>query len=164
MFREMRRKAQQLPHQEAERILVEGTSGVLALLGDDGYPYAVPMSYVYNPPYLYFHSAACGHKVDAVKRCGKASFCVVEQDEIHPETLTTHYRSAIAFGQIRLLEDDGQKREALRQIAQRYAPAFMENAAREIEESLDHTHLIALKIEHLTGKEAKELMQKRSAQ
>ena len=164
MFREMRRKAQRLPAREAEELLAQGTSGVLALLGDEDYPYAVPMSYVYLPGRIYFHSAAAGHKVDAVKKHGKASFCVIVQDEVKPEALTTHFRSVIAFGKIRIVEDESEKREALVQLALRYSPSHMEAARREIKESMDHMHLFALEIEHLTGKEARELMQKRSAQ
>ena len=163
MFREMRRCNQQLPDHEAQQILKNGTSGVLALLGDEDYPYAVPMSYVYLPGRIYFHSAVTGHKVDAVKKHGKASFCVIAQDAVQPATLTTHFSSVIAFGKIRIVEDLQEKRDAIEQIALRYAPSHMENAHREIEESMDHMHLIALDIEHITGKEARELMQKRSA-
>ena len=86
MFREMRRKKQALRPEDCARILAQGTSGVLALLGDDGYPYAVPLSYVYHEGRIYFHSAMTGHKLDALRRCPKASFCVVDQDQMVPET------------------------------------------------------------------------------
>ena len=162
MFRPMRRQAQQLPKREAESILQNASSGVLALLGDDGYPYAVPMSYVYLPGKLCFHSAAEGHKVDAIRKHAKASFCVIAQDQVQPASLTTHYRSAIAFGHLRLVGEETEKREILRQLALRYAPMHMEHAQREIEESVDHTCLIVMQIEHLTCKEARELMEKRS--
>ena len=71
MFREMRRKKQQLSMEESRRILDEGTSGVLALSGDEDYPYAVPISYVYDGDRLYFHCAKSGHKLDAVRRSGR---------------------------------------------------------------------------------------------
>lgn len=77
-FREMRRKRQQLSDAESIDILKKSTSGTLALLGDDDYPYAVPISYVYQEGKLYFHSALAGHKVDAIRKCDKASFCVIE--------------------------------------------------------------------------------------
>ena len=92
-FREMRRKRQQLSREESVAILQKSTSGTLALLGDDGYPYAVPMSYVYNEGKLYFHSALTGHKIDAIRKCDKASFCVIEQDDVQPEKYTTFFRS-----------------------------------------------------------------------
>ena len=92
MFREMRRKKQQLSMEESRRILDEGTSGVLALSGDEDYPYAVPISYVYDGDRLYFHCAKSGHKLDAVRRNPKASFCVIGQDQVLPEKYTTLFR------------------------------------------------------------------------
>ena len=77
-FRNMRRKCQQLSNEESIAILEKATAGTLALLGDDDYPYAVPISYVYHVGKLYFHSALTGHKVDAIRKCDKASFCVIE--------------------------------------------------------------------------------------
>ena len=85
MFRAMRRKRQQLSREEAEAILERGTSGVLAVAGDNGYPYAVPLSYVYQDGKLWFHCAKSGHKLDAVRREEKASFCVIDQDLVVPE-------------------------------------------------------------------------------
>ena len=99
-FREMRRKRQQLSEEESIGILQKATSGTLALLGDGGYPYAVPISYVYHERKLYFHSALAGHKVDAIRKCDKASFCVIEKDDVQPEKYTTFFRSVIAFGRI----------------------------------------------------------------
>lgn len=164
MFREMRRQKQQLAHAEAEKLLLQSTSGVLALLGDDDYPYAVPLSHCYVPPYLYFHGAIEGHKIDAVRRHGKASFCVVTQDEVVPQTFSTNYRSAIAFGSIRIVEDTAEKRAAMEALAERFAPGRHAAAQKETEESWNHMHVLAMKIEHLTGKESKALMQQRSKQ
>ena len=76
MFRQMRRKCQQLAEEESTAILQKATAGTLALLGDNDYPYAVPISYVYHEGKLYFHSALAGHKVDAIRKCDKASFCI----------------------------------------------------------------------------------------
>lgn len=81
-FRAMRRKRQHLSDEESIGILQKVTSGTLALLGDNDYPYAVPISYVYYDGKLYFHSALSGHKVDAIRQCDKASFCVIEQDDV----------------------------------------------------------------------------------
>ena len=110
MFRTMRRAKQQLSREAAVEILAKNTGGTLALLGDEDYPYAVPMSYVYFDGKLYFHSADTGHKIDAVARHEKASFCVIDQDRVVPEKYTTHYRSVIAFGRARLVEDAAEKR------------------------------------------------------
>ena len=92
MFREMRRKKQILSEEETAEVLNRGTSGVLALLGDDDYPYAVPVSYVYCDSKLYFHGAKSGHKIDAVKKCDKASFCVIDRDDVVPEEYTTYFK------------------------------------------------------------------------
>ena len=85
MFREMRRKKQLLSEEACIAVLDRGTSGVLAVSGDDGYPYTVPLSYVYCDGKIYFHSAKSGHKIDAIKNSSKVSFCVIDQDKIVPE-------------------------------------------------------------------------------
>lgn len=113
MFREMRRNKQLLSNNESVEILKNGTSGVLALLGDNEYPYAVPISYVYDNSKIYFHGAKSGHKIDAIRKCNKASFCVIAQDEIHPEKYTTYFKSVITFGKIRILEDENEIRQAI---------------------------------------------------
>lgn len=97
MFPEMRRKKQQLTQEESIEILLKGSSGVLALLGCEDYPYAVPLSYVYEDHKIYFHGAKEGHKLDAIKKHNKASFCVIRQDQVSPEKFTTLYKSVIAF-------------------------------------------------------------------
>lgn len=161
MFRAMRRSAQQLAPKEAQSILRAATSGVLALLGDEDYPYAVPMSYVAAGETLYFHSAAEGHKIDAVKKHAKASFCVIARDDVHPETFTTHFQSVIVFGRVRMVENEQEKRAAMEAIARRYSPAFAHEAHAEISSSWNRLTIIALDIEHITGKEARELMTSR---
>lgn len=100
MFRDLRRIGQELSLEESIDILIKGTSGVLALLGDNDYPYAVPISYAYDNSKLYFHGAKSGHKIDAIKKHDKASFCVIAQDKIRPEEYTTYFRSVIVFGKI----------------------------------------------------------------
>lgn len=155
----MRRKRQQLSEEESIGILVKASSGVLAVLGDEGYPYAVPLSYVYHEGRLIFHSAVAGHKVDAIRACDKASFCVIQQDLVSEEKFTTFFRSVIAFGRIRILEDDVQKLEAIRVLARKYSPhVSMENTNVEIQRGFPHLLMFVLEIEHLTGKQAKELM------
>ena len=121
MFREMRRKRQQLSEKEAAAVLERGTSGVLAVLGDGGYPYAVPLSYVYQDGKIYFHCAGSGHKLDGIRNCDKVSFCVIDQDEVHPEKYTTYFRSVIAFGKARILEED-EKRKTILLLTEKYCP------------------------------------------
>ena len=103
MFREMRRKRQALSKEACEQILKDGKTGVLALLGDDDYPYTVPLNYCYENGKLYFHCAKSGHKIHPVKKCAQASFCVIAQDEIVPQKSTTHFRSVLPCGQVSIV-------------------------------------------------------------
>lgn len=161
MFSEMRRKNQALDRAECESILTLCTHGVLALDGDDGYPYAVPLSYVYTDGRIFFHCAAEGHKLRAIRRNDRASFCVVSQDDVVPERFTTHYRSVIVFGRVRELEGS-DKRAAIELLARRYSPNEPDAAiAAEIDGSFAHMCVLELIIEHMTGKEARELMEMR---
>lgn len=156
MFRKMRRSKQELPADEALRLLEAGSSGVLALLGDGGWPYAVPLSYAYAAGKLYFHCARAGHKLDAVRNEPRASFCVVAQDLVVPEKYTTHYRSVIAFGRVRILEDGDEKRRGIELLAERFAPDDSAGHRRRVVDSeWDNFCVLEFDIEHLTGKEAK---------
>ena len=164
MFREMRRKRQQLPDNECIEILESATSGVLAALGDEDYPYAVPLSYVYADGKIYFHCAKTGHKLDAIKKHNKASFCVIARDEIVPERYTTHYKSVIAFGKARILENASEIRESIELLAKKYNPTdTAEHRSAEIEREYSALCMIELKIEHLTGKECIELTRQRES-
>ena len=158
----MRRKRQQLSDAEAIGILQRATSGTLALSGDGGYPYAVPVSYVYADRQFFFHSAMSGHKVDAIKNCPKASFCVVEQDLVRPKEYTTYYRSVIAFGRVRIVEDEAERTRIARLLGDKYNPDDEESLRKELEKGLAHMLVIQFDIEHLTGKEAIELARKHS--
>ena len=162
MFREMRRSKQKLTEDEAIEILEKGKSGVLALLGDDDYPYAVPISYVYCDSKIYFHGAKNGHKIDAIRKCPKASFCVIEQDQIIPEEYTTYFRSIIAFGKIRIMEDESEMRKAVMALALKYNQTDNPQG-REAAINRDWKPLcmIEFDIEHITGKEAIELTRAR---
>ena len=157
-FRPMRRKRQQLSEEECIHILQMATSGTLALLGDGGYPYALPISFVYDDGKLYFHSAMSGHKVDAIRSCDKASFCVVDQDCVMPAEYTTYFRSVIAFGRIHIVMDETEKLTIARALGNRYNPNQEEALQKELEHGLSRMLAIRLDIEHLTGKEAIELV------
>ena len=157
-FREMRRKRQQLSEEESIGILQKATAGILALLGDKGYPYAVPISYVYANGKLYFHSSLSGHKVDAIRNCDKASFCVIDKDDVQPEKYTTFFRSVIAFGRIHIIEDEQEKQETARLLGNRYNPDQEEALQKELEKGLARMVMIRFDMEHLTGKQAIEMV------
>ncbi|MFG6355298.1 MAG: pyridoxamine 5'-phosphate oxidase family protein [Acetatifactor sp.] len=158
MFRTMRRDKQLLSQEQTVAILEQGTAGVLALSGDGGYPYAVPISYVYSDNKIFFHSAVDGHKIDAVKRSDKASFCVVDQDCVVPEEYTTYYKSVIAFGRIRILTEDSEKNAAIELLAKKYHPSDTpQGRGAAIAQAWSRMNLLELHIEHITGKAAREL-------
>lgn len=135
---------------------------MLALLGDNDYPYAVPISYVYDDGKVYFHSAKSGHKIDAIQRTAKASFCVIDEDLVVPEEYTTYFRSVIAFGRIRIVEDDSEKRAAIEKLAIKYAPEdTAANRDYAISREWKPLCMLEMTIDHVTGKEAIELVKER---
>lgn len=162
MFRKMRRFKQELTQEEAIQILNNNTAGVLAVLGDEGYPYSVPLSYVFVDNKIYFHTAKTGHKIDAIKNYDKASFCVIDQNQIMPEEYTTYFRSVIAFGKIHLLETPEEIIPAIQKLAMKYHPTdHEENRNKMINRDIKQMGMIELEIEHLTGKEAIELVRQK---
>ncbi len=158
MFREMRRKKQLLSAAETIEILQTCTSGVLAVSGDNDYPYAVPLSYVYKEGKLFFHLAKEGHKLDGIAKNDRVSFCVIQADQVIPKSLTTHFRSAIVFGRARILTDDSEKKFALQCLVEKYSPDYVPEGQSEIERSLSRVCVAELKIEHMTGKAAIEII------
>ncbi len=159
-FRPMRRVRQQLTNETCLEILRNATSGTLAVLGDADYPYAVPLSFVYTDGIIYFHSAKSGHKIDAIMHHDKASFCVIDKDEIHGDEFTTYFRSVIAFGRITIVSSLVEKLEGAKLLGRKYNPGDEAALTRELEKGLAHMELLRLDIEHLTGKEAIELIGK----
>jgi uncharacterized protein len=158
MFREMRRKRQLLSEAETVEMLQSCTSGVLAVQGDDDYPYAVPLSFAYEDGKLFFHAARGGHKLDAIERNEKVSFCVIDADDVVQGSFTTHFRSAIAFGKARIVTDDDERRHALRRLARKYSPDYLEAADSEIEGAWNRVSVVEIDIEHMTGKAALEIV------
>ena len=163
MFREMRRIRQQLSLEESEKILTEATHGVLGLIGDDGYPYAVPVSHVYQDGKIYFHGARSGHKMDAVRSNDKVSFCVVAQDEVIPYKRTTAFISVIAFGRARLVEDEAGLRRIATLIGKKYSGNYPIDCQIEIDQAVAGARMscVEITVEHLTGKCGLEVLRKR---
>jgi len=158
MMREMRRFKQALTREQCDEILNRGTSGVLAVAGEDGWPYAGPLSYVWKDGRVLFHFALAGHKLDAVRREERASFCVIDRDQVVPEEYTTYYRSVIVFGRARVIGDPVEKRRAIEALAEKYRPGFPEAMAAEIDGSWDRFLMVELIPERVSGKQARELM------
>ncbi len=162
MFRELRRKNQLLSEKESIDILTRNTSGTLACAGDNDYPYAVPLSYVYSDGKIYFHCAVEGHKLDAIKRNSKVSFCVIDTDDVLPEKFTTCFKSVIVFGKVVIIEDDNEKRRTLEILARKYSPDDDAGIEKEINGAIGRTCMVKIDIEHMTGKEGIEFTRMRN--
>jgi len=155
MFREMRRSKQLLSREDTLAVMNRCTNGVLACLGDDGYPYAVPLSYVYFNDKIYFHSAKVGHKIDAITKNPKVSFAVIDEDTIVSEEYTTYFSSVIAFGKARIVEGD-ERLEAFKALVEKYSGGQPEEAKYKEITGCRQAYIVAIDIEHITGKEAIE--------
>ncbi len=155
MTRAMRRFKQQLSAEEVERILRNGKYCVMAVSGDDGYPYAVPVNYVYDGTAIFIHSAAQGHKIDALRRNPKCSLCMVDKDDVIPEEFTSYFRSVIVFGKAHFVETTDEKIAALRLLGDKYSPGIDPEA--EIARFIKTVSILRIDIESVSGKEAIEL-------
>ena len=153
MFREMNRRKQQLSKEESIQILQSEPRGVLSLIGDEGYPYGLPIDHWYNDAdgCLYFHGGKKGHKIDAIRACGKASFCVMDQGFRREGEWALNIKSVIVFGQIEILTDHEKAIDITRQLSLKYT-ADIDFIEREILESGKNTLVFRLIPEHITGK------------
>ena len=155
MFREMRRKNQGLNEEDCIKILENAPSGVLATLGDDNYPYAVPLNFAYKNNKIYFHCATNGHKLDAINKNSKVSFCVVDSEEVIPDKFTTDYRSVILFGKARIIEDNEEKAKTILYLCEKYSPNQKDSWQETIKNSIDRFSMVEIDIEHISGKQSK---------
>ena len=154
MFRPMRRSRQQLSGEECSRILREEKRGVLALAGDGGYPYAVPMNFVFDGEAVYFHSAPEGHRTDALSRCDKVSFCVVDRGEKPADDWAYYVNSVIVFGRLCAVSGE-EKARGLRLLGQKYFPCA-EDVEEEMQKHADRCLCLKLTVEHISGKHVHE--------
>lgn len=155
MFREMRRINQLLSAEDTVAVMNRCTNGVLACYGDDDYPYAVPVSYVYFNDKIYFHSAKSGHKIDAIMINPKVSFTVIDEDTIVSAEYTSYFRSVIAFGKARIVEGD-EWFKGFEALVEKYSGDQPKETNQKEISGCTRSHIIAIDVEHITGKEAIE--------
>ena len=153
MFRELQRKNKQIAHEECIELLTNETRGILSVLGDDGYPYGMPMNHYYSAEdgCIYFHCGRKGHRLDALRRCDKVSFCVFDQGYAREGEWALNVKSVIIFGRIEILDDQ----ELIADITRKLCYKFIQDEdyiAREIENFAHETLLLRLKPEHICGK------------
>lgn len=157
MFRPMRRKKRELGEDAAKQLLHTARRGVLAVHGDDGYPYAIPINYFYDEQAqrIYFHGARVGHKVDALRACDKVCFTVYGNETIRKEEWAPYVQSVVVFGRCHLMESSPEAMDILRRVAAKYYPNA-ELIEQEMESSAKAVQMYEIQIEHLSGKEVQE--------
>lgn len=153
-FKQMRLKKQELSREESINLLKSAKQGVLAINGENGYPYTIPLNYAYEDGKIFIHGALKGGKIESLLANPKVSFTVIGKDTVIKEDYATDYTSVICFGTADILEDADEKAKGLWAICNKYMPEFQEETARRIKEGLKATAVIAIKIEHMTGKQS----------
>ena len=153
MFRQMRRFKQQISEEECIRILKEQKRGVLSMLGDDGYPYGIPLSHWFceEDGKIYFHGAKTGHKLDAIANCDKVSFCVWDEGWRREGEWALNISSVVVFGRIRLVTEEEKTREICTNLCRKFTDDE-EYLQKELKNALPRVQCLELTIEHMTGK------------
>lgn len=157
MFREIRKKKNEINIAMAKLLLESSRRGVLAVNGDDGYPYAIPINYVYDgeAQRIYFHGAKIGHKVDALRACDKVCFTVFGNETVRTESWAPFMQSAVVFGRCHLMEAGPEAARRLKQLAMKYYPSE-QLVDEEITQSGKAVQVFEIEIEHMSGKEVQE--------
>ena len=155
MFRKMRRFKQEVSKEQCIDILTNEPRGVLALLGDDDYPYALPMSHVYLDGKIYFHGAKKGYKNDAIKKHSKVSYCILDKGVKQENSWWYTFKSVIVFGKINIIHDRTEKIDKLTHLGNKFFPT-PEETESEIRKLLDRTEVFEITIEHMSGKIVEE--------
>lgn len=158
MFRKMRRIRQALDIEECQKLLKNRKRGVLSLLGDDDYPYGIPIDYYYDEETngLYFHTAKTGHKIDAIAKHPKASFNIIDDGTPVKDSWILDFKSVIVFGQMEKVTDEALREKALLGICQKFAPDAQRYFEDEMRKVGKVVQVYVLKIEHMTGKTVNE--------
>ena len=154
-FRPMRRFKQAASEDECIALLETAPRGVLSVLGDGGYPYGVPLNFIYENGKLYFHCAVEGHKLDALCSCGKASFCVLSEASRNPGEWWNCFTSVICFGYVREVTDQNEHERLLRALGKKYFPEGYDIDADMIKNA-PRALVLELTIEHMTWKHVRE--------
>ncbi|MDD3186003.1 MAG: pyridoxamine 5'-phosphate oxidase family protein [Anaerostipes sp.] len=151
MFRKMRRWKQQISNEECIEILNSEPRGVLGVYGEDGYPYTIPLDFIYRNEKLYFHCAKEGHKLDAIKVNDKVSFCVMDEGFQKDGQWELNIKSVVIFGRIKKVDDMEKSTNIVRELGLKYYPT-----TEEVEEVIEHGvhrfEVLELTVDHMTGK------------
>lgn len=157
-MKEMRRKKQSLSEEQVLAVLKRNSYGILSLCGEDGMPYGVPLNYVYEDGSFYFHCAKDGYKTDLIDANGSASFCIVDKDTVTPETFSTEYISVMAFGKVKRIFDEEEKRRTLWLLTDTLGDPDYRKKEKEIDGAFSRVEMLHFQIERLSGKAGLFLM------
>lgn len=152
MARTMLKVQKQLTQETAAILLAQGKTGVLAVHGDDGYPYAVPVNYVYADHTIYVHCAKQGYKIDAIRANPKVCFTAVLERALIESALTTKFESVIATGRAEILPDGSEKKQAMEQLIHHLTPSNLQGGMETLTRLLPTVGIIKITVETLTGK------------
>ena len=154
MFRPMRRIKQQLDNSDCLEILNTEKRGVLSIIGDDGYPYGIPINFYFSEPdnKIYFHGARKGHKIDSIMKNDKACLSVFNKGIQSNVKKGLDVKIVIIFGRIKIVNDDDKIRQACANLAARFTFANKEYIEEEIKKFVNAVAVLELSIEHMTGK------------
>lgn len=160
MFREMRRSSQQLDEEKVIEVLAHARRGVLSVMGEDGYPYGLPINFVFDPTRgehgsLYFHSAPEGHKTDALAACNKACFTTMDEGFRNEGEWWWYVNSVVCFCEAHIIQDPQHKHDALAALAKKYFPPEIDIEA-DIAKNGHRINMVELRIVHMTGKIVQE--------
>lgn len=157
MFRTIRKKRNEISTEAAKQLLCHSRRGVLAVNGDNGYPYAIPINYLYDEAAqkIYFHGARAGHKVDSLRACDKVCFTVYGNETVREEVWAPFMQSTVVFGRCHLLENGPEAMALLKKFAMKYYPEE-QLADEEIAHAGKAVQLFEIEIEYLSGKEVQE--------
>lgn len=151
MFRAMRRNDKALTNEEMLEILKTAEYGILSTVGDDGYPYGVPVNFVYHDSKIYFHAASTGHKLDNIAFNQKVSFCIVKDVELIPDDFNTKYKSVIAFGTVKEVPEN-EKNDIYIIILEKFSKDFMESGLEYMKKAGADARVFQIEVEHMTAK------------
>lgn len=153
MFRELQRKNKQISMEECIEVLKNETRGVLSVIGEDDYPYGMPMNHWYNEEdgKIYFHCGKSGHRLDALQKCNKVSFCVYDAGRREEGEWAFKVKSVIIFGKIEIIDDMTQIIDITRKLSYKFTQDenYIQN---EIDKYAAGTLLLQLTPEHICGK------------
>lgn len=157
MFRELIRKNKQLSNDECIQILRDETRGVLSVIGDNGYPYGTPMNHFYNEEdgKIYFHSGNVGHRLEALRKCDKVSFCTYDKGVREEGQWAWTVKSVIVFGKIEIIDDMDKIIDITTKLSHKFTNDD-EYIKDEIKRAGYRTLLLQLTPEHICGKVIKE--------